>query len=307
MQDTGSSFKKSDEWIERRKKTIGGSDIGVICGRSPYKTAYQLWLEKTGRVQMPDISHLPHIARGHLSEEIARGRLERETLTSYRPKFWRHAECEYMAVNDDGFSVDHNHFLEIKAMGLANHNIVKEGAKAESYESRVASIPEYYIDQIQFNLMVSGCEKCIFISYRVEDDDMVCIDVLPDKKLQKELFESAKYFFEVNMAQDIPPALTDKDYVKVADKDLDEKLKRYKEIKEQVAVLEGEAEAIKEGARKYISGHPAVQTPEGFRLSLSARQGSVDYQRLCKEKSIAKEEVEKYRKKPVEVYTIRLP
>lgn len=43
------------QWLQERRKGIGGSDIGVILGVSvdrngrPYKTPYQLWLEKTGR------------------------------------------------------------------------------------------------------------------------------------------------------------------------------------------------------------------------------------------------------------------
>ena len=30
---------------------IGGSDVSVIAGINPYKSAYQLWLEKTGQTE----------------------------------------------------------------------------------------------------------------------------------------------------------------------------------------------------------------------------------------------------------------
>lgn len=37
------------EFLARRMAGIGGSDIAAVLGLSPYKTALQLWMEKTGR------------------------------------------------------------------------------------------------------------------------------------------------------------------------------------------------------------------------------------------------------------------
>ncbi len=34
------------EWLEDRKKGIGGSDVGTILGLNKWKSPYQLWLEK---------------------------------------------------------------------------------------------------------------------------------------------------------------------------------------------------------------------------------------------------------------------
>ena len=39
-----------DEWLRYRTKGIGGSDVSIIAGINPYKSVYQLWLEKTGRI-----------------------------------------------------------------------------------------------------------------------------------------------------------------------------------------------------------------------------------------------------------------
>lgn len=35
------------EWLDYRKKGIGGSDAGAICGLNPYRTAIQVYLDKT--------------------------------------------------------------------------------------------------------------------------------------------------------------------------------------------------------------------------------------------------------------------
>lgn len=35
-----------EKWLEARALGIGGSDAAVIMGMNPYKSPYQLWLEK---------------------------------------------------------------------------------------------------------------------------------------------------------------------------------------------------------------------------------------------------------------------
>ena len=36
-----------EQWLEERKKGIGGSDVACILGMSPYKTNVALWEEKS--------------------------------------------------------------------------------------------------------------------------------------------------------------------------------------------------------------------------------------------------------------------
>lgn len=43
-------WKTHEEWLELRKAYIGGSEAGAIIGMNPYKSAYTLWAEKTGRL-----------------------------------------------------------------------------------------------------------------------------------------------------------------------------------------------------------------------------------------------------------------
>jgi predicted phage-related endonuclease len=38
--------QQTPEWLEFRKNKIGASDAPIIMETSPWKTPYQLWLEK---------------------------------------------------------------------------------------------------------------------------------------------------------------------------------------------------------------------------------------------------------------------
>jgi len=37
------------DWLNERRKGIGGSDAAAICGVSPYRTPLQVWKDKRGR------------------------------------------------------------------------------------------------------------------------------------------------------------------------------------------------------------------------------------------------------------------
>jgi len=37
------------EWLQERRKGIGGSDAAAVLGLSKWKTPYALWLKKTGQ------------------------------------------------------------------------------------------------------------------------------------------------------------------------------------------------------------------------------------------------------------------
>lgn len=288
-----SSFAKPESFHTERAKGIGGSEIAAILGISPYTTAYQLWLDKTGKTARKDISHLPHVQRGILGEEVCRSLLEREHLKSYKPKTWQGLK-PWHRCSDDGWNIDTNTILEIKCMGQLNHEMVKSGI-----------IPDYYACQCQWNLFVTKAEKCLFISFRPEDETMHIVEVLPNPEEQKKIEEAVDFFWQVNVLQDVPPALTDKDYVKVADKILEEKLKAYQVLQKEIALLKGDLERIKSEIKPYVENHPAISTPSGARISLSSRAGGIDYAKYCRDKSVTEEELKAYRKDPVEVFNIR--
>ena len=48
-----------DEWIEKRRFGIGGSDAGAVLGVNKYKSNLELWEEKTGLTEAVDISDKP--------------------------------------------------------------------------------------------------------------------------------------------------------------------------------------------------------------------------------------------------------
>lgn len=42
--------KSHEEWLEERKKSLGGSDVGAVLGMNEYSSPYTIWADKTGKL-----------------------------------------------------------------------------------------------------------------------------------------------------------------------------------------------------------------------------------------------------------------
>ncbi len=105
-----------DEWLDVRKRGIGGSDAGAAVGLNPYQSRLALWLNKTGRdAGMPSID--PHDDShpaywGNLLEPIVAAHYSRRTghkvrrvnavLQQYQyPYACRRIECDQQSGDDE--------------------------------------------------------------------------------------------------------------------------------------------------------------------------------------------------------------
>ena len=62
--------KDPDRWLQIRRDSIGGSEAAAILGMSPWKSEYQLWLEKTGSAKPEDISDKDVVHFGTMLEPL---------------------------------------------------------------------------------------------------------------------------------------------------------------------------------------------------------------------------------------------
>ncbi len=86
------AYSNKAEWLSLRKNYIGGSDAGAVVGLNPYKSAYALWAEKTGKVPEFEGNLITEV--GSYLEEFVATLFERETGKKVRRK-------NRMMVNED--------------------------------------------------------------------------------------------------------------------------------------------------------------------------------------------------------------
>lgn len=76
---TVKQMEDRDAWLKIRTSGIGGSDAGTIMGSNPWKSPYQLWLEKTGQVEAEDISNKGPVYWGTKLEPLIAKKFTEET------------------------------------------------------------------------------------------------------------------------------------------------------------------------------------------------------------------------------------
>lgn len=106
--------QRSDEWLKWRALGITATDIPVILGLSPYKTPWQLWAEKTGRINPPDLSGNPNIQRGIALEDKARQLAEARYGEFLLPLCGECAKWDVLRASFDGVD-SHDQPYEFKA------------------------------------------------------------------------------------------------------------------------------------------------------------------------------------------------
>ena len=73
------------EWLELRRKGIGGSDVSIIAGINKFKSVFQLWLEKTGHVELEETdSEYAHF--GTILEPLVKKEFMRRTGKKIRAR-----------------------------------------------------------------------------------------------------------------------------------------------------------------------------------------------------------------------------
>lgn len=135
-----------EQWLQWRTKGIGGSDASIICGINKYKSAMQLWLEKTGRIEPEEAGEPAYW--GSVLEPIIREEFAKRTRLHVHivKAILQHPEHPFMLANLDGVIEDPEH-----------GNCIFEAKTASVYlaDQWEDTIPEVYMLQIQHYMAVT--------------------------------------------------------------------------------------------------------------------------------------------------------
>ena len=202
---------KHEQFLENRKKGIGGSDVAAILGFSPYKSPYQLWLDKTGRSEKKVQNESAHF--GHLLEDVV------------AKEFSRRAGLKVQRVTQQLFLEDHPWALGNIDRAVINPEIsgnvrFKDGAlttdqlleckTASEYMSKLFGeegsdqVPDYYLTQCLWYLMITGCQ-IIHLAVLIGGNKFRMYRIERDEDLIQSIFEHVKSFWFNHVIADVPP------------------------------------------------------------------------------------------------------
>ena len=198
----------TDEWHAWRASGIGASESAAILGKSSFKTAYQLWLEKTNRV--PGFSGNPATAAGKEAEGKAKAEYEmlHGDFEVFEPLCVEHEIYPSLIASLDGYSKKLHRIVEIKYPSQDSHEMALAGGT-----------PEHYWIQCQHQIACVGdLPDLDYWSYR--EGNGAKISVPPDLRFIEEILIPSVIAFQELVNCDIAPPLTDKDAKWVEDKEI---------------------------------------------------------------------------------------
>lgn len=202
-----------EEWLNNRKKGLGGSDSSIILGISPFKTNIDLWLEKTGQKEPEDISDDEKVKYGHEAEDSIRNlfMLDHPEYELFHDEFMilRSNKYPFLQASLDGELIDTNTgehgILEIKTTEIMNKQMLDEWKNG---------IPNHYYTQCLHYLIVTGYEfvwlraKLKFVwdsNYQeIRDYYFTRAKVIEDMKY---LLNKEKEFWNENILKGVRPGL----------------------------------------------------------------------------------------------------
>jgi putative phage-type endonuclease len=143
--------QRSEKWLKWRSEGLGASDAAVILEESPFRTAYDLWLEKTGARKPRPTSRA--MAHGNAHEKDAIAWYSQRTGRQGRPVCAVYDDADYIRASLD-FWDGNSHGAEVKAP-----------LEYDQFRHHKEAIPSYYWIQCQVQMQVMNLTTHDFVSW----------------------------------------------------------------------------------------------------------------------------------------------
>lgn len=178
-----------EEWLRWRTKGIGGSDVSVIAGVNPFRSIFQLWLEKTGQIE-PEETENENTHFGNVLEPVVKREFSKRTGLKVRAKraLLQSEEYPFMLADLDGVIYENGkmNLFEAKTASVYKQEIWEKG------------IPEEYVLQVQHYMAVTGAEKT-YLAALVGGNRFYWKVVRRDEQKIAEIIALEKAFWEENV------------------------------------------------------------------------------------------------------------
>lgn len=267
LKNKGLSDPKKLSWEDCRRRGIGGSDIGAICGKNKYKTAIEVFQDKTvgSSFKGNNITYFGHIMESHIADmfqeqykDLFEVRIER-----------KHFKCKdypWLNGNIDRKLIDlktgEAGVLEIKTTRTFNTDEWGKGcAFGIDYKLIISDnqVPESYYYQVQHYLLCTGFSFAWLCAFSRDTCELRIYKIDADKAVQNYIRKTGTEFWFNNVIKGIPPA-KDVPFAERksngesidADSSIIEKVAALKDIQAQIEALESQEKVLKTEIQDYI-------------------------------------------------------
>ena len=219
------------QWLEWRRKGIGGSDASIVLGISPFATARDLYFDKLGVVSYKDDnSNWVALQIGHLLEDLVAEIFHKKTgFPIYQiKKMFYHPLYPYMLADVDYFVTLPSGETAILEIKTTNYN-----GKDAWWMDGKETVPVNYEAQGRHYMAVTNLNHVFYCClYGNSEDNVIIRHIERDAAYEEELTALEGIFWNENVLKKIPPPYTE-------DGDL-----VLQSVKHQVGMADPEAPAV---------------------------------------------------------------
>ena len=251
-----------EEWLKYRKMGVTGTDASSICGLNPYKSALQIFIDKT--TDNIDIFDNEAMRQGRELEEYVTMRFCEATGKKVRRAnaIFMNDKHSWMLADFDRLVVGERAGLECKTVSAYSADKWANGA-----------IPLHYQLQCQHYLAVSGYD-CWYIAALILGKEFIVRKIERDEELIQNLITIEKRFWEQNVLAGIMPdpdgskqagELLAKYYPRekgkkvILSEQFSLQLKRREELAELIKKMETEKKTIEQSLVKYLGENESTE------------------------------------------------
>lgn len=263
----------SNDWLSWRKSVITASDAAAILGVSPYQTLYECYQDKMGLGK--EIKDTPHMKRGRDLEPMIREMFIDTYKINMSPAVVESSLCLFLGASLDGLSDCGKYVLEIKCNGKEPHKAAKSG-----------KIVDHHYAQVQHQLLVTGCEKCFYFSYR--DDDKVIVEIFPDKDWQDNYVPKARAFWDDLVNERQPEkkcTVNSREFFNVDSAEWKELTEEFVRLHEEISALDERKSAIRDRLIELSCEKDCIGN--GVKVMKVVSKGRIDYEKMAKDFNVS--------------------
>lgn len=266
------------EWLNERKKGIGGSDVAAALGLSPWTTPVELYQRKRGECPEQEMTDAMHF--GNVLEEVVAHEFQGRTgmkvqrvNTSLKREEWQRANIDRAIVMPEisgtvrvikdaapgARQLTTDAILECKTASAYTSALWGESQEDEIKAGKIVTeheIPMYYETQCQWYLSITGCAVC-YVAVLIGGNDFRMYKVDRNEDVIAAITEKCRAFWFDHVVAGVPPEPVNIDDIRALYKRPEPVLL---EADEQASIAYGEYRRIKDEIERLKKQQEAVAT-----------------------------------------------
>lgn len=244
---------------------LGGSDAAAICGLSKWKTKLTLWMEKTERIPLEDISNENHIKFGNYMEDGVALWFQDESgkVVVNQDNFIQHPKYPWLAGNVDRRILGENAILECKT-----------ALNDDGWGDGVNIIPPYYLMQVAHYCAIGNFDKAYIAVVFSGKREMRWYEYARNIALEEKLIAREIEFWEHNIKGDVAPDPVNVNDILafykaakhdpiIASEGMLQRIKDMKELDREIKAKTDEFNELKESVQLHMLDHDTLLAPGG--------------------------------------------